>query len=203
MAENQYIQRVRRTKHAVCEALAALLKEKSLQQISVRELCTLAGINRSTFYHHYGSPYDVLKEMGDELLNDIAGQLSATSADDPKCVERQVAQCFQSAKDHAQLFLLLLGGSVDKTFAERLFSLPPIKSLLSETLLDCPEEEKKMTIDFAIHGSCCLLTEWLDSGCPQPPEEEAACILRLARRVCRREQTASETEQALQETVLP
>ncbi len=188
MKSNQYAQRVQKTKYAVYEALSVLLKEKPLRQISVKELCGRAGINRSTFYNHYGSQYDVLREMGNDLLADIAGELSDTKAGDPEAVERQVAQCFRSAKDHAQLFRLLLDGSVDKTFADRLFSLPQIETLLSEALSKSSEEEKKMTISFAIHGSCALLEEWLENGCPQSPEEEAALILRLARRVCQREQ---------------
>ncbi len=194
MEQNQYASRVRKTKYAVYEALTELLQGKPLEQVSVKELCSRAGINRSTFYNHYGSQYDVLREMGNELLADISGELSDTRANDPESVERQVAQCFRSARDHAQLFLLLLDGSVDKTFADRLFSLPQIEALLGEALAGCSEGERKMTIEFAIHGACALLVKWLGSGSPQSPEEEAALILRLARRVCRRQtQDANKT----------
>ena len=34
-------------------ALISLLGKKSIEYISVSEICTLAGVNRSTFYLHY------------------------------------------------------------------------------------------------------------------------------------------------------
>ena len=40
------------TKRLIREALLELLKTKSIQKISVRELCDAAGINRTTFYNH-------------------------------------------------------------------------------------------------------------------------------------------------------
>lgn len=37
------------------EALIALLEEKDLEYITVKEICHLAGVNRSTFYLHYAT----------------------------------------------------------------------------------------------------------------------------------------------------
>ena len=45
--------RVRITKMMIRNALLQLLKEKTLQTITVRELCQVADINRGTFYTHY------------------------------------------------------------------------------------------------------------------------------------------------------
>ena len=46
------------------EALLALLEEKDLEYITVKELCHRAGVNRSTFYLHY--------ETIDDLVNETA-----------------------------------------------------------------------------------------------------------------------------------
>ena len=45
--------RVRRTKNNLRNSLFALLEEKSINQITVTELTTLADVNRSTFYLYY------------------------------------------------------------------------------------------------------------------------------------------------------
>ncbi len=50
------------------EALIALLEQKDLEYITVKELCHQAGVNRSTFYLHYETIADLLTETL-ELIN--------------------------------------------------------------------------------------------------------------------------------------
>lgn len=44
------------------EALLSLLEEKDLEYITVKELCSRAGVNRSTFYLHYETISDLVDE---------------------------------------------------------------------------------------------------------------------------------------------
>lgn len=55
-----------RTQNQLKEALIKLLKTKNINQISVRELSSLADINRATFYLHYKTPYDFLMHLEEE-----------------------------------------------------------------------------------------------------------------------------------------
>ena len=64
-------QRVMLTRRLIREGLMELLKTESIHKISVRALCEGAGINRSTFYRYYGSQYDVLAEMEEQVLGDV------------------------------------------------------------------------------------------------------------------------------------
>ncbi len=183
---NQYIRKTEKTKQSVHRALTELLEKKDLRQVTVLELCKRAGINRSTFYNHYGSPFEVIREMGDEFLESISQKLSALKENDRESVERQVALCFKSAAENRKLVLLLMEHPYGGEFEERLFALPKIGELLDEALRDCPDEgERNAAVSFAIHGACHLMEEWLKDGCPVSPEEEADLILSLARRVCR------------------
>ena len=50
------------------EALLALLEEKDLEYITVKELCHRAGVNRSTFYLHYETISDLVNETM-EMIN--------------------------------------------------------------------------------------------------------------------------------------
>lgn len=45
------------------EALLALLGEKDLEYITVKEICHRAGVNRSTFCLHYETIADLVKEI--------------------------------------------------------------------------------------------------------------------------------------------
>lgn len=63
--------RVRYTKMVLRESILDLLKEKTLNQISITELCKIADINRNTFYKHYNTPYDLIREMEDEMFTKL------------------------------------------------------------------------------------------------------------------------------------
>lgn len=55
--------RIRKTRHAICEALERLMTERDISQISVKDVADTALINKKTFYAHYDSVYAVLDEM--------------------------------------------------------------------------------------------------------------------------------------------
>ena len=58
------------TKRIIKESLIDLLEKKSIDQITVSELCEEADINRSTFYAHYGNVIDVIEEIKNEFIFD-------------------------------------------------------------------------------------------------------------------------------------
>ena len=60
--------RVLRTKKNILQAFLHLLSEKSLSQITVKELSDLADINRKTFYMYYSNIEDIFAELEDELV---------------------------------------------------------------------------------------------------------------------------------------
>lgn len=55
--------RVRKTRRQLRECLITLLKEKKVQDITVRELTDMADLNRGTFYLHYKDVFDLLEKQ--------------------------------------------------------------------------------------------------------------------------------------------
>ncbi len=49
-------------------AFTALIERKNIRDITVSEICNLAGVNRTTFYLHYDNVFDLLKEISDRLV---------------------------------------------------------------------------------------------------------------------------------------
>ena len=58
--------RVRYTQNALKQALLTLLKEKSVNKITVKEVCELAELNRATFYSHYSDCFALLEAIENE-----------------------------------------------------------------------------------------------------------------------------------------
>ena len=63
--------RVRKTKSQLRKGLAHLMKEKSIGEITVKELVDEVDINRSTFYLHYTDIYQMLQQIEEDALEEI------------------------------------------------------------------------------------------------------------------------------------
>lgn len=62
MTQENPDRRVRKTRKLLKECLIRLLKEKRVQDITVRELTDMADLNRGTFYLHYKDVFDLLEK---------------------------------------------------------------------------------------------------------------------------------------------
>lgn len=63
--------RIQKTKDAIQSALAKLLREKSIDKMTVKLLCEVANINKSTFYLHYRDIYDCAEYLRDTIVDDL------------------------------------------------------------------------------------------------------------------------------------
>ena len=69
--EKKTDRRVRKTKNQLRTGLARLMKKKNIGQITVKELVDDVDINRSTFYLHYSDIPSLLKEIEDDMIEEI------------------------------------------------------------------------------------------------------------------------------------
>lgn len=82
--------RVRRTLKAIRAAFYELVLTKSYDDISITELADVAEINRKTFYLHYSSLEDLVREVEQEIVSSILENIrdSAENLDIAGCVDR-------------------------------------------------------------------------------------------------------------------
>ena len=69
----------RRVQYTVSQFKAALLQilaTKSLDEVTVTEICRQADLNRGTFYLHFASPLALFEQIETDLLNEIQPYLS-------------------------------------------------------------------------------------------------------------------------------
>ena len=79
MTSEKTDRRVRKTRKLLIEGLTQLLKEKSINEISVRELSDLVDINRGTFYLHYKDIFDMLTQIENDLFKELDTLFSSHS----------------------------------------------------------------------------------------------------------------------------
>lgn len=171
MSENQ---RVRLSKQLLKDSLIRLLHEKSIHNISVREICEHAQINRTTFYKYYGSPYDLLECIENELLANIDGYLGQSGNDD---YHSRLQKVLSYAMDNIELCRLLFNNNVDPEFPGRLISLPRIQEMLSQQLIGRhSEDEVKYISCFIVNGGFGIMRRWINAENPEPPKSIASLI---------------------------
>lgn len=68
--------RIQKTEKAIKNAFLELRAKKSLEKITVKELCTLACINKSTFYSHYEDIYALSETIEQDTVESIINSIS-------------------------------------------------------------------------------------------------------------------------------
>jgi AcrR family transcriptional regulator len=67
--------RITRTKTALNQALAELVKEKGYESVTIEDITTRANLGRTTFYLHYQDKEDLLLERLEERLSVLANDI--------------------------------------------------------------------------------------------------------------------------------
>lgn len=131
--------RIRKTEQALQDAFVQLVQEKDVTQITVKELCERADINKSTFYLHYKDIYDLASRMKQHLLDNVYGIIAEYDIlDFAACsfeIWTRILDLFQESNG---LYVACLNSST-------LFSLHPtmeesiVSRLLEKARIDHPE----------------------------------------------------------------
>ena len=69
---NKKYRNYQKTEKAIKDSLIALYKEKKdINKITVKELCEVANISRSTFYLHYSDLISIFESVGDKFVESL------------------------------------------------------------------------------------------------------------------------------------
>ena len=82
MLEQKLSRKALKTKKQIKIALAQLLQNKELKDITVQEVAQKADISRTTFYNYFYDVYDIYEQLEKEVLAEL-GLLTLNFHDDP------------------------------------------------------------------------------------------------------------------------
>lgn len=171
--------RVQMSKTFLKQALISLLKEKRISRISVKELCELADVNRSTFYAHYTDIYSLLNEMENDIMQELTRALQSyvDNTEDPIMMTEKLIEFIGSKHEECEV---LLSAHSDLSFEKK------IKHVARQFLL--ADAEKALLTDerlfdymsaFIISGSIEVVKTWLQNNRDKTPREIAQLITDL------------------------
>ena len=166
-------QRVRLTKRMLEQALVCLLEAKPLADVEVAELCRAAGINRTTFYSHYGNPTDLFDEICGRAYAEIEDLLAQASGESPLPLARRVEIICTYLRAHARLFRAIFSSSAEiPAWAEAFFDIPDGTNATGNDLLaDYDEQTRRLLHTYLTHGTYSLVRQWLLEDSSKTPHE--------------------------------
>ncbi|MDR0294525.1 MAG: TetR/AcrR family transcriptional regulator [Oscillospiraceae bacterium] len=170
-------QRVRLSKSMLKDALFNLLKDKPIEKITIYEICDAANINRSTFYKHYGSQVDLLRDVYNDFFTDIERHLNDTLSPGTGGLQKMLSQ-MDAERDKCRI---LINSAPQQEFSDQLFNLSAIRTIMQNQLSDKYSEKHKAYIHlFFCHGGYAIIRKWLNAETPETPREIAELLDSLA-----------------------
>ena len=169
------------------EALITLLEKKDFEYITIKEICEVAGVNRSTFYLHYENPSDLLKETTRYILDKHFAYYSA----DTKGITERFENCelddlvfvtteyltpyLTFMKENKRIFKVSIkqfhSMNMDEVYG-KMFNhvFDPILARFH-----VPESERSYVIKFYLTGVFAVLMEWLNRDC----SDDMSTVIRI------------------------
>lgn len=164
--------RIRYTKKVIRESFVTLLKQKKFEEITLKEVCELAGINRSTYYRHYKDIYDWRDQMEAEYRQKI------------QVISEQVGSV--SFEQALTLLLRLIQSELDIMTSLLYFGGEPSTMQLIHKIFDthdgnlvdsAADEAERTRLErlhyYRIYGCSGLIVSWFIHGAKETPEEMA------------------------------
>ncbi|WP_339149065.1 MULTISPECIES: TetR-like C-terminal domain-containing protein [unclassified Sutcliffiella] len=165
------------TRMVLKESLLDLLKEKSIASITIKEICTKADINRSTFYAHYSSQYDLLNAIDDEFTEDMVKTLNQYNFSKEDEAYQMTEKIFAYIASKSDICRILLSENTEVQFQKKGMMIAKeyiLNNWSPNKQLD-PETFEYLSI-FFVSGSIYLIKNWLESGMNKSPKEMAGIL---------------------------
>lgn len=173
--EKKIDRRVIKTRRQLKKGLAALMKEKSVNQITVKELVEEVDINRSTFYLHFKDIQDLLREIEENM----EAQIKRAIEEHPIVSGNEnafyfIEDMFRVLDEEREISKALIGPNGDMGFIHRIERIIKENSRGTlEKMFPGKKEDLKYFYAFCLSGCLGLVKVWLNEGEEKSPEEMA------------------------------
>lgn len=169
--------RVKRTKRILKECLFTLLENKTIDEITVKELTEEADVNRSTFYFYYDDINDMMMQIQDEIFTVFEETVLKPTAtfvtveDFTNYTIRFLLFC----KEYEDICKFVISNDPNNNLANKirknlLSHIPDSEKVFPET------DPKRYLTCFAMSAIWETILKWMYDGMKVPPEEMAGFL---------------------------
>ena len=174
--EKKEDRRVTMTKRMLKEALTEMLREVDIYHVSIRELCQRADINRTTFYKYYGSQFDLLADMENDLLDFVTDAIRRNESDPVSIIS---AAC-RYLEGNLEFARLIINNNVDPLFPQKIFSLAVLReAVMIKTPGQQDDAAREYLFNYLTYGAYRVISMWLNKEQRETPDQIAQLLMSL------------------------
>lgn len=171
--------RTQMTRMLLRTALTELMGEKPFSQITIKDICERADLNRTTFYLHYTDQHALLLDVENEVYRKTLKYLENIRPSDD--APAKIRMFLEYIRDQEDLFRILLLDASGEEFRGR-FIQNTLDTLKVGIPVSCGSEEIPYILCFLMQGSVHMITEWIRRDF----DLESGQLARLIYQNCRR-----------------
>lgn len=172
--------RVRRTRKLLQNSLLACMKEKPLGSISMRELCRMADLCRTTPYLHYKDVLDIFEQLEQALSTELCELYAANppeaAAQDPTPL---FTGLFALAQKRKELVDVLLNHNGDAAFMAQVTAQAEEYIRQVYACKQPPLAANDYQVAFQFGAVAAAIKRYVAAGCTQAPADLAAILPRI------------------------
>ena len=174
--------RVSKTKRSIQNAYLDLLRQKGTEKITISDIAREADIDRKTFYLHYDSTEDIIREYAEEKTRELLKRLTIKSFFSLSFDRRIFAKEVNSMLAEHLDFCRMVAGNPSLGFFWNEVQDVAIQ-MLSEIYKrhsKLPDSDLKIQVSFFVAGTMCVYQRWLRDEIPCSMEEVADKVSEIA-----------------------
>jgi len=159
---------IERSKEIITIALLELLKAKSLDSITITQLCNRAGVGRPTFYRHFTSKADVITQFNQKWFSEYFEAVRTAYRQNPSAVTVElVAFDFLKNNEHLMEFVK------SKEFYRYGMGELGLQRRQVESAIPIFQDRNHYELEYRVGGMIFVFARWIDTGMKETPEEMA------------------------------
>lgn len=174
--------RVIKTKASLQITLIELLQEKTLDKISISELCKKANVNRGTFYLHYNDVAELFEEYFHDMTEDLRKayyepyllthfKIENLSAD--------MVRIFHHVEKYKQFYKIVFNRKTPMMYYYRLFDI--IRNYLIDSISEVNSENIEFAASYQANAIIGLVIQWVQHDFMESPEQMNKMLLHLTK----------------------
>ncbi len=153
------------TRQAIMHCLLKLLEEKSIDKITVKDICEQCEINRNTFYYYFGDIYEVLESM-----IEFETEQSLKENDAQVSFYEELLQKYHLVMNYRKAVFHLYDSKNRELISNYFYTITEAfvtKYVRKEAEgMNVPEEEIQFIVDFYSNSLIGMMLRWIRNGMP-------------------------------------
>jgi len=158
-----------------------LLIEKPIENVTVKELCLKADINRGTFYRYYTDIYDLFHQLEKEIISEERANRNYISFNDHEARKHWFNNKLLFIYNNINFYKVFFSAKLKSEYLENLIqnSRETIVNHFIETNIPFDKVHFNYAFEYTRCGVVGIIKKWVVNDCPEPPEVIADIIYKM------------------------